>query len=115
MWPKGAENVILLGQPGVGKTHPAIALGVKAVEARHTVLFLTLERLMGRPVRARHENRLDRILPQLVYPRVLILDEPGHLPLIREEASLFFQLLARRYERTPATPHPDAGPGAERG
>jgi DNA replication protein DnaC len=83
----------------VGKTHLAIALGVKAVEAGHSVLFLTLESLMGRLVRARHENRLDRTLQQLAYPRVLILDELGYLPLTREEASLFFRLLVRRYER----------------
>ena len=54
---------------------------------------------MGRLVRARHENRLDRTLQQLAYPRVLILDELGYLPLTREEASLFFRLLVRRYER----------------
>lgn len=94
-----AENVVLLGPPGVGKTHLAVALGVKAVEAGYTVLFLTLETLMGRLVRARHENRLERTLQQLVYPRVLILDELGYLPLTREEASLFFRLLVRRYER----------------
>jgi DNA replication protein DnaC len=94
-----AHHVVLLGPPGVGKTHLAVALGVKAVEAGYSVLFLTLETLMGRLVRARHENRLDRILQQLVYPRVLILDELGYLPLTREEASLFFRLLVRRYER----------------
>ena len=64
-----------------------------------SVLFLTFETLMTRLVRARHENRLERTLQQLVYPRLLILDELGYLPLSREEASLFFRLLVRRYER----------------
>jgi DNA replication protein DnaC len=94
-----AQNVVLLGPPGVGKTHIAVALGIKAVEAGYSVLFLTLEALMGRLVRARHENRLERSLQQLTYPKLLILDELGYLPLSREEASLFFRLLVRRYER----------------
>ena len=94
-----AQNVVLLGQPGVGKTHLAIALGVKAVEAGYAALFLTLETLMTRLTRAKHENRLERVLQQLTYPRLLILDEMGYLPLSREEASLFFRLLVRRYER----------------
>jgi DNA replication protein DnaC len=94
-----AHNVVILGPPGVGKTHLAVALGVKAVEAGYSVLFLTLETLMIRLVKARHENRLDRALQQLVYPKVLIVDEIGYLPLTREEASLFFRLVVRRYER----------------
>ena len=93
------QNIVLLGPPGVGKTHLAIGLGVKAVEAGYSVLFLTLEGLMTRLVRAKHENRLERALQQLSYPKVLILDELGYLPLTREEASLFFRVVVRRYER----------------
>jgi DNA replication protein DnaC len=94
-----AHNIIILGPPGVGKTHLAISLGVKAVEAGYSVLFLTLEALMTRLTRALNENRLERSLQQLVYPKVLIIDELGYLPLSRLEASLFFRLVARRYER----------------
>ena len=94
-----SHNVIILGPPGVGKTHLAISLGVKAVEAGYSVLFLTLEALMIRLTKALNENRLERSLQQLIYPKILIIDELGYLPLSRIEASLFFRLVARRYER----------------
>ena len=93
------QNVVILGPPGVGKTHLAVALGVKAVEAGYSALFVTLETLMTRLVRAKHANRLERALQQLVYPKLLIVDEIGYLPLSRDEASLFFRLVVRRYER----------------
>jgi DNA replication protein DnaC len=94
-----AHNVVILGPPGVGKTHLAVALGVKAVEAGYSVLFHTLESLMTRLNRAQHENRLEASLKQLSYPKLLILDELGYLPLTHQEASLFFRLVVRRYER----------------
>jgi DNA replication protein DnaC len=72
---------------------------MKALEAGHRVLFLTLESLISRLIRAKWENRLERQLQLLVYPKVLILDEMGYLPMSREEASLFFRLLCRRYEK----------------
>lgn len=72
-------------------------LGVKAAEAGYRALFLTLGSPMTRLARAKHENRLERALQQLTYPRVLVL-EMGYLPLSRDEASHFFGLLVRRYE-----------------
>lgn len=94
-----AHNVVVLGPPGVGKTHLSVALAIKAAEAGYSVLFLTLETLMTRLMKAQAENRLDRALQQLGYPKLLIIDEIGYLPLSRLEASLFFRLVVRRYER----------------
>jgi DNA replication protein DnaC len=94
-----AQNVVILGPPGVGKTHLAVGLGMKAVEAGYSVQFHSLESLMSRLNRAQHENRLELTLKQLSYPKLLILDELGYLPLNQQEASLFFRLIVRRYER----------------
>jgi len=94
------HNAIFLGPPGVGKTHLSLSLGFKAVEAGHRVLFLTLDELLTRLRRSASEQRLDKTLQQLSYPKLLILDEIGYLPMTRDQASLFFQLVTRRYERS---------------
>lgn len=60
---------------------------------------MTLETLIGRLNKAQQENRLDKQLQQLIYPKVLVIDEIGYLPLNRSEASLFFRLITRRYEK----------------
>ena len=77
----------------------ANGLAIKAAEAGHRVQFLTLEELMVKLKRASQENRLERQLQQLTYPKVLVLDEIGNLPLSREDASLLIRLVARRYEK----------------
>lgn len=93
------QPVVLPGPPGVGKTHLAMGLAGKAAEVGSSVRCLPLESLMPTLMRAKHENRLERAVQQLRYPKVLVLDELGYLPRSRAAASLFFRLVGRRYER----------------
>lgn len=95
------DNVIVLGPPGVGKTHLAVSLGLKAIEAGYRVLFTSAAHLIAVLTKAHAEGRLDEKLKVYTTPRLLIIDEIGYLPIDRLGANLFFQLISRRYERGP--------------
>ena len=95
----GAENVLMFGPPGVGKTHLAIALGRAVVEAGHSVLFVTATSLLAQLARAQAEGKLADQIIFYSKPKLLVVDELGYLPLEKQTAHLFFQLVSRRYER----------------
>lgn len=95
-----SENAVLLGPSGVGKTHVAIALGYLATQAGIKTKFITAADLMLQLEAARRQERYDSVLRHNVLgPRLLIIDEIGYLPLSGDQASHFFQIVAKRYER----------------
>lgn len=99
-WLEQAYNVMFLGPPGVGKTHLAVSLGIAAVDAGYHVVFTAMDELIKwlktESISAISKRRLKRI----VSADLIIIDEVGFMPISRDEANLFFQLVSQLYQQT---------------
>jgi len=95
-----AENVVLLGPPGVGKSHLATALGIEAVKAGFSAYFVNASDLIERLKKANREGVFEKKIRDFTKYKLLIIDEIGYLPFDEEGAHCLFQLISKRYEKS---------------
>ena len=93
------NNILLIGNSGVGKTHLATAIGIAAAKKRVSTYFIKCHDLISQLKKAHIENRLETRIKHFSKYRLLIIDEIGYLPIGEEEAKMFFQLIDTRYEK----------------
>lgn len=93
------ENVIFLGPPGVGKTHLSIALGLEAIRNKFSTYHLNCHELITSLNQAQFENKLKERIKNLCKYKLIVIDEVGYLPIDKQGANLFFQLISKRYEK----------------
>ena len=93
------ENILFCGNPGVGKTHLSVSIGIAAARKRYSTYFINCHDLLLNLKKANLENRLETRLKHYTKYRVLIIDEIGYLPISVEESNMLFQLINKRYEK----------------
>ena len=93
------ENLILYGRVGAGKSHLALAIGLKALQQQKLVVFYTLHDLVNALVKAKEIHQMDRFMSKLLKNDLIILDEWGYLPLHQEGARLLFEVISKCYEQ----------------
>lgn len=94
------KNVLLVGSSGVGKTHIATSIGIEAAKKRISTYFISCHNLITKLNIAHQETRLKDALKTFNKYKLLIIDEIGYLPVDKNGANLFFQLIAKRYEKS---------------
>jgi len=95
-----AENIIFCGSPGVGKTNLAVSIGIEAAKQRYCVYFITFQNLISQLKKACDENRLEARIKWFCRYRLLMIDELGYQKMDIASANLFFNLIAKRYEKS---------------